>query len=64
MNKPIVLTQAQFDALPEHHHPPKPVEVGTRWKRLALGKWFMGEYIEIGAGVIEIKILEIEVKEV
>lgn len=61
----ITLTQAEFDALPEHHHnhdlPPK--KAGTRWKRLALGKWFMGEYVEIGAGIIEIKILEIEVKE-
>lgn len=64
MNKPKVITQAQFDALPEHHYPPKPVEVGTRWKRWTpSGKWFMGEYIEIGAGIIEIRILEIEVKE-
>lgn len=68
MNKPITLTQAEFDALPDHRTPPGR-EVATRWKLQSPstgsgdtgGKWWYAEYIEIGAGVIEIRILEIEV---
>lgn len=68
----ITLTQAALDALPEHHHPPKPGEVGMRWKRWVPtifgsskppGKWFLAEYIEDVPGVREIRISEIVIVE-
>jgi hypothetical protein len=51
----VTLTRAEFDALPEYHYPPKPVEVGTRWKRFYSGLWFVAEYIQAAPDVIGIE---------
>lgn len=60
--KPITLTQAQFDALPDPTHAPRP-KCGVRWKHLYRGHWFVAEYVEVAKDVLGIEFREVVIEE-
>ena len=60
----VWMSQKEFDNLLEYSTTiPTGVTIGKVWKRRGLGNsWFMGEYVDVGAEMINIKWRTIVIK--